>query len=160
MQKYYLISGFKTTDYITLLAFSIYFKTISFLLSFTVSKSAESSVFYFPRKFSKTPWLLLWKAPAGSPVITRLPCRVSALLRSGAAERRGPGRCSMLGSRETGSAGGREAAAGPPGPQSREHRGEEAPAGRAGCRLTGLVNWRQRPCRTSALFAAANTVIW
>ncbi|KAM8727654.1 reticulophagy regulator 1 [Acanthopagrus schlegelii] len=66
----------------------------------------------------------------------------------------------MLGSRETGSAGGREAAAGPPGPQSREHRGEEAPAGRAGCRLTGLVNWRQRPCRTSALFAAANTVIW
>ncbi|XP_073348123.1 reticulophagy regulator 1 [Pagrus major] len=58
----------------------------------------------------------------------------------------------MLGSRDTGTAGGREAAAGPPGPQSGQRR--------AGCRLCGLVSWRQRPCRTSALFAAANTVIW
>ncbi|KAM7379807.1 hypothetical protein PAMP_005329 [Pampus punctatissimus] len=32
--------------------------------------------------------------------------------------------------------------------------------GRAACRLTGLVNWRQRPCWTSALFAASNTVFW
>ncbi|XP_070774779.1 reticulophagy regulator 1 [Enoplosus armatus] len=66
----------------------------------------------------------------------------------------------MLGSRETGTAGGGEAAAGPPGPLGQAHRGEETPPGRAGCRLTGLVSWKQRPCRTSALFAAANTVIW
>ncbi|XP_049930695.1 reticulophagy regulator 1 [Epinephelus moara] len=66
----------------------------------------------------------------------------------------------MLGSRETGTAGGEEAAARPPGPLSRGHRGEETPPCRVGYRLTGLVNWRQRPCRTSALFAAANTVIW
>ncbi|XP_020510358.2 reticulophagy regulator 1 [Labrus bergylta] len=67
----------------------------------------------------------------------------------------------MLGSRESGCAGGGEEAAGPPGPPSRTHRGEEeAPPGRAGCRLTGLLSWRQRPCRTSALFAAANTVFW
>nr|XP_033506347.1 reticulophagy regulator 1 [Epinephelus lanceolatus] len=66
----------------------------------------------------------------------------------------------MLGSRETGTAGGEEEAARPPGPLSRGHRGEETPPCRVGCRLTGLVNWRQRPCRTSALFAAANTVIW
>ncbi|XP_044075842.1 reticulophagy regulator 1 [Siniperca chuatsi] len=63
----------------------------------------------------------------------------------------------MLGSRETATAGGGEAAAGPLG---RAHRGEETPRGRAGCRLSGLVSWKQRPCRTSALFAAANTVIW
>ncbi|KAM9349839.1 reticulophagy regulator 1 [Symphorus nematophorus] len=67
----------------------------------------------------------------------------------------------MLGSRETGTAGGgEEAAAGPSGPQGRAHRGEETAAVRAGYRLIGLVNWRQRPCRTSALFAAANTVFW
>ncbi|XP_070701541.1 reticulophagy regulator 1 [Pempheris klunzingeri] len=66
----------------------------------------------------------------------------------------------MLGSREAGTEGGGEAAAGPPGPQSRGDRGEETPPGRAGCRLTGLVSWRRRPCRTSALFAAANTVLW
>ncbi|KAM6989453.1 reticulophagy regulator 1 [Tautogolabrus adspersus] len=66
----------------------------------------------------------------------------------------------MLGSRESGCAGDGEEAAGPPGPPSRTHRGEEAPPGRAGCRLAGLVSWRQRPCRTSALFAAANTVFW
>ncbi|XP_034559060.1 reticulophagy regulator 1 [Notolabrus celidotus] len=61
----------------------------------------------------------------------------------------------MLGSRETGAAGGGVEAAGPQGPPSRAPRGEEA-----GWRLTGLVSWRQRPCRTSALFAAANTGIW
>lgn len=135
---------------------------LSLILSFTVTKSADNSVFYFPTEevLDRNPVTFIVKSPAGSPVITWLPCRVSALLRSGAAERRGPGRFPMLGSRETGTAGGREAAAGPPGPQSGEHRGEEAPAGRAGCRLTGLVNWRRRPCRTSALFAAANTVIW
>ncbi|GAA6224462.1 reticulophagy receptor FAM134B [Lates japonicus] len=73
----------------------------------------------------------------------------------------------MLVSREAGTAGGGEAAAGPRGPPSQAHREEEekeeeeeTPLGRAGCRLTGLVNWRQRPCRTSALFAAANTVFW
>ncbi|XP_008300945.1 protein FAM134B, partial [Stegastes partitus] len=66
----------------------------------------------------------------------------------------------MLGSREAGPAGGGEAAAGPQGPQSRTQCGEETPPGRAGCRLTGLVSWKQRPCRTSALFAAANAVLW
>ncbi|XP_056248016.1 reticulophagy regulator 1 [Seriola aureovittata] len=67
----------------------------------------------------------------------------------------------MLVSREVGTAGGGEAAAGPPGPPSQAQSEEETPLpGRAGCRLTGLVNWKQRPCRTSALFAAANTVFW
>ncbi|XP_074506117.1 reticulophagy regulator 1 [Sebastes fasciatus] len=66
----------------------------------------------------------------------------------------------MLGSRETGTTGSGEEAAGAPGPPGRPHRGEEPPPGRAGCRLSGLVNWKQRPCRTSALFAAASTVIW
>ncbi|XP_069544377.1 reticulophagy regulator 1 [Brachyistius frenatus] len=67
----------------------------------------------------------------------------------------------MLGSREAGTAAGcGEAAAGPPGPPSRVHGEEETPPGRPGCRLAGLVSWRQRPCRTSALFAAANTVFW
>ncbi|XP_029309470.1 reticulophagy regulator 1 [Cottoperca gobio] len=66
----------------------------------------------------------------------------------------------MLGSRETGTAGSGDAAARPAVMLSRAHRWEETPPGRAGCRLTGLVSWKQRPCRTSALFAAANTVIW
>ncbi|XP_070829793.1 reticulophagy regulator 1 isoform X1 [Chaetodon trifascialis] len=66
----------------------------------------------------------------------------------------------MLASRETGAAGGGEAAAGPLGSLSRDQRGEETPPGRAGCRLAGLVNWKQRPCRTSALFAAASAVLW
>ncbi|CAJ1072954.1 LOW QUALITY PROTEIN: reticulophagy regulator 1-like [Xyrichtys novacula] len=67
----------------------------------------------------------------------------------------------MLGSRETGTAGGGVEAAGSQGPPGREHPvEEETPPGRAGCRLTGLVNWRQRPWRTSALFAAANTLFW
>ncbi|XP_041805024.1 reticulophagy regulator 1 [Chelmon rostratus] len=66
----------------------------------------------------------------------------------------------MLASRKAVAAGGGEAAAGPSGPLNREHRGEETPPGRAGCRLTGLVNWKQRPCRTSALFAAASAVLW
>ncbi|XP_071348535.1 reticulophagy regulator 1 [Trachinotus anak] len=66
----------------------------------------------------------------------------------------------MLVSREAGAAGGGEAAAGPPGPPSQVHGEEETPPGRAGCRLSGLVNWKRRPCRTSALFAAANTVFW
>ncbi|KAA8587626.1 hypothetical protein FQN60_016488 [Etheostoma spectabile] len=66
----------------------------------------------------------------------------------------------MLGSRETGTAGCGEAASGLQGPLSRAHREMETPPGRLGCRLAGLVNWKQRPCRTSALFAAANTVIW
>ncbi|XP_013871612.1 protein FAM134B [Austrofundulus limnaeus] len=55
----------------------------------------------------------------------------------------------MLGSREAG-----EAIA------NRTHPGEEKPPGRAGPHLSGLVSWKRRPCRTSALFAAANTVIW
>ncbi|XP_040911205.1 reticulophagy regulator 1 [Toxotes jaculatrix] len=66
----------------------------------------------------------------------------------------------MLVSREAGTAGGGEAAAGPPAPSRQARREEETPSGRAGCRLTGLVNWRQRPCRTSALFAAANAAFW
>ncbi|XP_017289059.1 reticulophagy regulator 1 isoform X2 [Kryptolebias marmoratus] len=69
----------------------------------------------------------------------------------------------MLGSREGGTAGGGEAATGslgPWGPPSRMHPGEEKPPGRAGFHLTGLVSWKRSPCRTSALFAAANTVIW
>ncbi|KAM3604937.1 uncharacterized protein V6R79_018349 [Siganus canaliculatus] len=63
----------------------------------------------------------------------------------------------MLGSLEAGSAGGGEALAGPEVPQARR---EEPPPGRSGWRLSGLVSWRQRPLRTSALFAAANTVFW
>ncbi|XP_053186435.1 reticulophagy regulator 1 [Scomber japonicus] len=63
----------------------------------------------------------------------------------------------MLGSREAGTGAGGEAAA---GPLSGADRGEEMRPGRAGCRFPGLVSWRQRPCRTSALFAAANTLYW
>ncbi|KAK5860438.1 hypothetical protein PBY51_021915 [Eleginops maclovinus] len=66
----------------------------------------------------------------------------------------------MLENREPGTAGCGEASARPAVPLSRGDRGEEPLSGRGGCRLSGLVNWRQRPCRTSALFAAANTVIW
>ncbi|KAM8850375.1 reticulophagy regulator 1 isoform 2-T2 [Spinachia spinachia] len=66
----------------------------------------------------------------------------------------------MLGSRETGTAGCREEAAGPPGPVSRADGREETAAAGAGCRPPGLVDWRQRPCRTSASFAAANAVLW
>ncbi|XP_019963438.2 reticulophagy regulator 1 [Paralichthys olivaceus] len=46
------------------------------------------------------------------------------------------------------------------GLRSPEPRGEETGSGPAGCRLCGLVNWRQRPCTTSALCAAVNTVMW
>nr|XP_024661837.1 reticulophagy regulator 1 [Maylandia zebra] len=60
----------------------------------------------------------------------------------------------MLGSREAGPAGGGQVAAAG-GPPSRD---QETLPGRAGCRLTGLVSWRRRPCRTSALFAAANAM--
>ncbi|XP_026169800.1 reticulophagy regulator 1 [Mastacembelus armatus] len=69
----------------------------------------------------------------------------------------------MLGSREAGTAGGGDADAGsqgPPGPPGWALGGEEVPPRRAGCRLTGLVSWKQRPFRTSALFAAANAVFW
>ncbi|XP_068423003.1 reticulophagy regulator 1 [Clinocottus analis] len=64
----------------------------------------------------------------------------------------------MLGSREPGAAGSGcgEPAAGPP---SRAHRGQERPQAGAGCRLPGLVSWRQSPGRTAALFAAANAAI-
>ncbi|KAM6918449.1 reticulophagy regulator 1 [Xenentodon cancila] len=68
----------------------------------------------------------------------------------------------MLGSRTAGTAGDGEAAPGAPGPEgplSRAHRGEQTSAGRAGFRVSRLVSWKQSPCRTSALFAAANTVI-
>ncbi|XP_054480465.1 reticulophagy regulator 1 [Anoplopoma fimbria] len=64
----------------------------------------------------------------------------------------------MLG--ETGTAGCGEKAAGLPGPTSQAHRREEAAAGGAGCRVSGLVSWRQRPGRTSAVFAAANAALW
>ncbi|XP_063318195.1 reticulophagy regulator 1 [Pelmatolapia mariae] len=60
----------------------------------------------------------------------------------------------MLGSREAGTTGGGQVAAAG-GPPSRD---QETLPGRAGCRLTGLVSWRRRPCRTSALFAAANAM--
>ncbi|XP_022060469.2 reticulophagy regulator 1 [Acanthochromis polyacanthus] len=66
----------------------------------------------------------------------------------------------MLGIREAGPAGGGEEAARPRGPLSRTHRGEETPPGRAVYLLAGLVSWRRRPWRTSALLAAANTVLW
>ncbi|XP_027876042.1 reticulophagy regulator 1 [Xiphophorus couchianus] len=69
----------------------------------------------------------------------------------------------MLGSREAGAAGGQEEApgsVGPSGPLNPEHRGQERPPGRAGWRVSGLVSWRQHRVRTSALFAAANAVIW
>ncbi|XP_035490038.2 reticulophagy regulator 1 [Scophthalmus maximus] len=69
----------------------------------------------------------------------------------------------MLLSREAGTAGGGGGPpdAGPPpappGPEPRE--GQTAP-GRAASRVGGLVDWRQRPRRTCALFAAANAVLW
>ncbi|KAM9845104.1 reticulophagy regulator 1 [Aulostomus maculatus] len=63
----------------------------------------------------------------------------------------------MLGNREAGAEDGGEAAA---GAEIRAHGGEKMPSGRPGCRLSGLVSWRQRPCRTSTLFAAANTALW
>uniref|UniRef100_A0A3Q1FH44 Reticulophagy regulator 1 n=1 Tax=Acanthochromis polyacanthus TaxID=80966 RepID=A0A3Q1FH44_9TELE len=66
----------------------------------------------------------------------------------------------MLGIREAGPAGGGEEAARPQGPLSRTHRGEETPPSRAVYLLAGLVSWRRRPWRTSALLAAANTVLW
>ncbi|XP_037537872.1 reticulophagy regulator 1 [Nematolebias whitei] len=69
----------------------------------------------------------------------------------------------MQGSRGAGTAGGGEAAAGslgPSGAPSRTHPGEEKPPGRAGFHVTRLVSWKRSPCRTSALFAAANTLIW
>ncbi|KAM4556218.1 reticulophagy regulator 1 [Fundulus diaphanus] len=69
----------------------------------------------------------------------------------------------MLGSREAGTAGAQETAPGslgPLGPLNPEHRGEERPPGRAGFPVAGLVSWKRHPCRTSALFAAANAVIW
>ncbi|XP_028329347.1 reticulophagy regulator 1-like [Gouania willdenowi] len=66
----------------------------------------------------------------------------------------------MLGTLEAGV----PAAAGPPGPplSSPTHSRENMHSGRIGFRrFTGLVvNWKQRPFRTSALFAAANTVLW
>ncbi|XP_029930066.1 reticulophagy regulator 1 [Myripristis murdjan] len=46
-----------------------------------------------------------------------------------------------------------------PGPVSQAHRGEPAASGRSAGRISRLVNW-SRPCRTSALLAAANTVFW
>ncbi|KAF7221902.1 reticulophagy regulator 1 isoform X1 [Nothobranchius furzeri] len=69
----------------------------------------------------------------------------------------------MLKSREAGTSGGGEASAGsrgPPVPPSRAPPEESTPSGRAGIHLTGLVSWKQNLCRTSALFAAANTVMW
>ncbi|KAM4728131.1 reticulophagy regulator 1 [Anableps anableps] len=69
----------------------------------------------------------------------------------------------MLGSREAGTAGGQEAAPGSlgaPGPLNPEHRGEKRPPSRAGFHLSSLVSWKKHPCRTSALFAAANAGIW
>ncbi|XP_028283747.1 reticulophagy regulator 1 [Parambassis ranga] len=67
----------------------------------------------------------------------------------------------MPGSREAGTAGsGAAAAAQAAGPLGQAHPGGEMPPGRAGCRLGGLVNWKQSPCRTSALFAAANALFW
>ncbi|KAI9524206.1 hypothetical protein NQZ68_019473 [Dissostichus eleginoides] len=75
-------------------------------------------------------------------------------------ERGAPGSLPMLGNREPGTAGCGEASARPAVPLIREELGEELLSGRGGSRLSGLVNWRQRPCRTSALLAAANAVIW
>uniref|UniRef100_A0A1A7X3M5 Family with sequence similarity 134, member B n=2 Tax=Iconisemion striatum TaxID=60296 RepID=A0A1A7X3M5_9TELE len=69
----------------------------------------------------------------------------------------------MLESREAGTSGGLEAAAGsrgPAGPLSRAPPGESTPSGRAGIHLAGLVSWKHNPVRTSALFAAANTMMW
>nr|XP_057927945.1 reticulophagy regulator 1 isoform X2 [Doryrhamphus excisus] len=57
----------------------------------------------------------------------------------------------MLGNKEAGSPAG--------GAPSRIHCGEEPPSGRPGGRLCGLVDWKQRPFRTSALFAAANSAL-
>ncbi|KAM4551527.1 reticulophagy regulator 1 [Odontesthes bonariensis] len=66
----------------------------------------------------------------------------------------------MVGSREAGTTGDGEEGVGPQGPRSRVPPGEGTSPGRARLCLAGLVGWKQSPCRTSALFAAANTVIW
>ncbi|XP_038142089.1 reticulophagy regulator 1 [Cyprinodon tularosa] len=71
----------------------------------------------------------------------------------------------MLGSWGAGAAGGQEAALGSVRPlgtlnPERGEEEEEKPPGRAGFHLSRLVSWRQHPCRTSALFAAANAGIW
>ncbi|XP_058493330.1 reticulophagy regulator 1 [Solea solea] len=50
--------------------------------------------------------------------------------------------------------------ASPPGPPGQTRGDKEAPPRGAGSRLSGLVNWRQRPWRTSALFTAANIAMW
>ncbi|KAM3866113.1 reticulophagy regulator 1 [Diretmus argenteus] len=72
-------------------------------------------------------------------------------------------------SRDAGTDGEEAAAAGLPGPGSQAaHPAGGKPAGmpgnqepeRAARRISSLVNWRRRPCRTTALFAAANTVFW
>ncbi|XP_061586969.1 reticulophagy regulator 1 [Cololabis saira] len=71
----------------------------------------------------------------------------------------------MLGSRTAGRVGDGEAAAGAPGPEGPEgpqgpQQGPQGPqqasAGPAGLRPSRLLSWKQSPCRTSALFAAAN----
>ncbi|CAB1446560.1 unnamed protein product [Pleuronectes platessa] len=73
----------------------------------------------------------------------------------GAERRSGPVRYMMPLSREAGAGGG-----GQPGLQSPEPRGEEPGPGPTGAGLCGLVNWRQRPGRTSMLCAAANMLMW
>ncbi|TNM97673.1 hypothetical protein fugu_013919, partial [Takifugu bimaculatus] len=43
-------------------------------------------------------------------------------------------------------------------PPSQAAREQDAPCGRAGGRVSGVISWQQRPCTTSALFAAANAL--
>ncbi|XP_061776705.1 reticulophagy regulator 1 isoform X1 [Nerophis ophidion] len=58
----------------------------------------------------------------------------------------------MLGNKEAGNSAG--------GAPSRTPCGEGVRPRRPGVLLCGLVDWRQRPCRTSTLFAAAITALW
>ncbi|XP_078791754.1 reticulophagy regulator 1 isoform X2 [Oryzias latipes] len=66
----------------------------------------------------------------------------------------------MLRTKEAGIDGGTEAAAGHPEPVNRLPRREDTHPGRAGWSVSGLVSWRQSPCRTSAAFTAANAAVW
>eukprot|EP00066_Takifugu_rubripes_P009357 XP_003976226.2 PREDICTED: protein FAM134B isoform X2 [Takifugu rubripes] len=68
------------------------------------------------------------------------------------------GRSPTLMSRETRTAGARMAVTAAMEPPSQAAREQDAPCGRAGGRVSGVISWQQRPCTTSALFAAANAL--
>ncbi|RVE61251.1 hypothetical protein OJAV_G00168830 [Oryzias javanicus] len=66
----------------------------------------------------------------------------------------------MLRIKEASTGGCMEAAAGQPEPMNRAPSREEPRPGPAGWSVSGLVSWRQSPCRTSAAFTAANAAVW